>query len=159
MRMTRLAIAACGTFLAAPGLLGAAPAGGPTSEELAAQVRATETAFAASMAARDHAAFVKFLDDEAVFFGRTGVMHGKLEVAAGWKPLFEGPKPPFSWAPEQVEVLSSGTLALSSGPVLDPNGRRTSTFSSIWRRTADGSWKIVFDKGSPYCEEAVKPKE
>jgi ketosteroid isomerase-like protein len=126
---------------------------------LANQVRATETAFAASMAARDHAAFVKCLDDEAVFFGRTRVLHGKSEVAAGWKPLFEGPKPPFSWAPEQVEVLSSGTLALSSGPVLDPDGKRTGTFSSIWRRAADGTWKIIFDKGCSYCEEVAKPKE
>jgi len=50
-----------------------------------------------------------------------------------------------------VEVLDSGTLALSTGPVHDPGGKRIGTFSSIWRREADGSWRIVFDKGCPVC--------
>ena len=49
----------------------------------------------------------------------------------------------------EVEVLDSGTLALSTGPVLDPDGRRVGTFSSVWRREADGAWLVVFDKGCP----------
>ena len=126
----------------------AAPA---TNEELAAQVRATEIAFAKSMADRDHAAFVSHLADEAVFFGR-GVLRGKDAVAAGWKPLFEGEAPPFSWEPEKVQVLDSGTLGLSSGPVRDPSGKRTGTYNSIWRRETDGSWKIIFDNGCPPCD-------
>jgi ketosteroid isomerase-like protein len=48
-----------------------------------------------------------------------------------------------------VEVLDSGTLALSAGPVRDPKGQQIGTFNSIWRREADGSWKIIFDKGCP----------
>ena len=123
-----------------------------TDEQLAAQVRAAETAFAASMAARDHAAFTAHLADEAVFFGRQGPLRGKTAVAAGWKRFFEGPKAPFSWAPETVEVLASGNLALSSGPVRDPEGRATGTFNSIWRREADGRWRVVFDKGCPPCD-------
>jgi ketosteroid isomerase-like protein len=46
-----------------------------------------------------------------------------------------------------IEVLPSGTLALSSGPIHDPNGKQVGTFSSIWRREPDGRWLIVFDKG------------
>jgi len=126
-------------------------AGAQGIEELAQQVRAAETAFARTMADRDHAAFASFLADEAVFFGRSGALRGKAAVAAGWKPLFEGREVPFSWAPEAVEVLDSGTLALSSGPVLDPKGERVGTFNSVWRREADGRWRIVFDKGCPPC--------
>ncbi|HZE88563.1 MAG TPA: DUF4440 domain-containing protein, partial [Verrucomicrobiae bacterium] len=59
-----------------------------TNQELAQQVRATETAFAATMAARDHAAFTSFLADEAVFFGGRTVQRGKVAVAAAWKRFF-----------------------------------------------------------------------
>src|ERR1700693_3299408 len=41
----------------------------PTATELKQQVAATETAFAKTMADRDHAAFTSFLADEAVFLG------------------------------------------------------------------------------------------
>ena len=134
------------------GALLATPAGAATNEELARLVREAETAFAATMAARDHTAFVAFVADEALFVGRDGVLRGREAVGAGWKAFFDGPQAPFSWAPAQVEVLDSGTLALSSGPVHDPTGRQIGTFTSIWRRQADGAWRIVFDKGCPACD-------
>ena len=109
------------------------------------------------MAARDHAAFAAHLASEAVFFGANDVLRGRTAVAAGWKRFFDGPTPPFSWEPAQVEVLDSGTLALTSGPVRDPQGRQTGVFNSVWRRDGNGSWKIVFDKGCPPCECAAKP--
>lgn len=115
------------------------------------QVRATETAFAKTMADRDHAAFVSFIAEEAVFWGGSA-LRGRQAVADGWKRFFEGPQAPFSWAPERVAVIASGTLALSSGPVLDPAGTRVGTFTSTWRREQDGSWKIVLDSGCPPCE-------
>ena len=123
----------------------------PDVDALTAQVRDTERAFAASMANRDHAAFVSFLADEAVFVGDPQTLRGKSAVAAGWKTLYEGAQAPFSWEPDRVEVLASGTLGLSSGPVRDPTGARVGTFNSVWRREARGQWKIVFDKGCPRC--------
>jgi len=128
----------------------ATTAGG--SADLAQEVRAAETAFARSMVERDFAAFVAHLADEAVFFSDRGVLRGKDAVAAGWKAYYEGSKAPFSWRPETVEVLASGTLAHSSGPVFAPDGRRFATFNSIWRRDADGRWRVVFDKGTPWRE-------
>jgi uncharacterized protein (TIGR02246 family) len=130
--------------------LAATPSRGASNEELAREVRAVETAFAKTMAARDGGAFASHVADEAVFFGKD-VLRGKAAVVAGWKSFFEGPDAPFSWEPEQVAVLDSGALALSSGPVRDPEGRRIGTFNSVWRREADGRWKVVFDKGCPPC--------
>ncbi len=135
----------------------ASQAEGAVTEELALQVRETEQAFARTMAARDHAAFESYLSDEAVFFGQQRVLRGKAAVAAGWKQFFKGAEAPFSWEPERVEVLDSGTLAFSSGPVRDPQGKTVGTFNSVWRRGADGRWKIVFDKGCPPCECPPKP--
>lgn len=118
--------------------------------ELAAQVRAAEAAFARTMADRNHADFVAHLSEEAIFFSERGVLRGKSAVAAAWQPYYEGPQAPFSWQPDSVEVLDSGTLAHSSGPVFAPDGRRVATFNSIWRREADGRWRVIFDKGYPY---------
>ena len=123
-----------------------------TAVDLADQVRAAETAFAKTMADRDVDAFASFLADEALFFGEEQVLRGKDAIKAGWGAYFAGVTAPFSWSPEVVEVLESGTLAHSSGPVLTPDGQQVGTFNSIWRREADGSWKVVFDKGCAHCD-------
>jgi ketosteroid isomerase-like protein len=122
------------------------PAFPQTPAQLADQVRAAETAFADSMARRDFAAFAAMVSDEAVFFGGQGPLRGKQAVLAGWKAFFDAPSAPFAWKSETVEVLASGTLALSSGPVFDPQGKTIGTFNSIWRREP-GGWRVVFDKG------------
>jgi ketosteroid isomerase-like protein len=124
--------------------------------KLEADVRAAETAFAKTMADRDHAAFARFVADDAVFFGRASVNRGKQAVVESWRGLFDGPKAPFSWSSESAVVLDSGTLAHSSGPVYGEDGKRFGTFNSIWRRERDGTWKVVFDKGCDYCEEKAK---
>jgi ketosteroid isomerase-like protein len=119
---------------------------------LRAEVAATERAFAKSMADRDHGEFTAFLSEEAVFFSGPTPLRGKAAVAAGWKRFFERKDAPFSWEPEKVEVLDSGTLALSSGPVRDRAGKLVGTFTSVWRLEAPGTWRIVLDKGDDACE-------
>jgi ketosteroid isomerase-like protein len=139
----------------AAGMQGAA--GAQSTDDLARQVREAERAFARSMATRDFQAFGELVADEALFFGGRGVQRGKAAVLAGWKPFFDGPNAPFSWEPETVEVLESGTLGLSSGPVKDPSGKQTGVFNSIWRREASGRWKVVFDKGCQVCDCPAGP--
>jgi ketosteroid isomerase-like protein len=118
---------------------------------LTRQVFVAESSFAATMANRDSVAFAGFIASDAVFFGEKAVQRGKAAVVERWDRFFAGPEAPFSWRPEKVEVLDSGGLALSTGPVLDPAGRQIGTFNSIWRRESDGSWRVVFDKGCPVC--------
>jgi ketosteroid isomerase-like protein len=100
------------------------------------------------MADRNLATFKDFVSDEAVFFGPQ-TLRGKPAVVAEWSKFFEGAQAPFSWEPDQVEVLDSGTLALSTGLVRDPSGKVVARFNSIWRLEAPGTWRVVVDKGSP----------
>ena len=123
----------------------------PSPAGLREEVFATERAFAKTMADRDHAAFRSFLAEEAVFFSGEKALRGAGAVAAHWKKYYEGKAAPFSWDPAQVEVLDSGTLALSTGLVREPDGKVSGTFTSIWRREGPGKWRIVFDKGGPVC--------
>ena len=138
-------------FLAMTAPLGPARAQ-PAAGSIADDVRAVERAFAKTMADRSHTAFVAFLSDETVFMPEgAAALRGKPAVAAAWKRFYDAPQAPFSWEPDTVEVLDSGTLALSTGPVRDAQGKRVGTFNSVWRKE-NGGWKIVFDKGCPQCE-------
>jgi ketosteroid isomerase-like protein len=127
--------------------------------DLAQEVSAAESSFAASMAARDFEAFASHIADDAIFFGPATALRGKAAVLEDWRQFFEGEQAPFSWAPEKVEVLSSGKLAHSSGPVRDPSGKQVATFNSIWRLESDGQWRVVFDKGCGVCacQQAAEP--
>jgi ketosteroid isomerase-like protein len=141
--MTRTILsAAVAVASVSPTLLAQAP-----SAALRKQVFAAESSFAASMAKRDFDAFASHVSPEAIFFGDTTVMRGKEAVLNGWRRFFQKSDAPFSWKPDVIEVLQSGNLAISSGPVFDPGGKKVGNFSSIWRRESDGSWKIIFDKG------------
>ncbi|MBU6436059.1 MAG: nuclear transport factor 2 family protein [Betaproteobacteria bacterium] len=146
LSITSLLLAACAAT--------APPA--ETPDTLRQQVRDTEAAFAQTMADRDHAAFTRFLSDEAVFMSGEQPLRGKAAVAAAWKRFYAAPRAPFSWRPERVEVLASGMLAQSSGPVFDANGKRIATFISVWRRESPGVWRIVFDQGCDACDCAAR---
>jgi ketosteroid isomerase-like protein len=122
----------------------------PVSGESARdQVWAAELAFARTLADRNLNGFGDFIAEDAIFFEGARVLRGKSEVVAGWSGFFAGPDAPFSWEPDQVEVLGSGDLALSTGPVRDPKGNIVARFNSIWRLEPSGQWRVVFDKGSP----------
>jgi CubicO group peptidase (beta-lactamase class C family)/ketosteroid isomerase-like protein len=138
-----------------------ASASGPkaTSAALAAarsQVESAERAFAATMAQRDVAGFDRFVADEAIFYAGEKPLRGKAAITTAWSKFYQGPQAPFSWEPDHIEVLDSGALALSSGPVKDPQGQVVARFNSIWRRGDDGAWRVVFDKGCDACPCATQ---
>ena len=151
MRHIILIAAACLTLLG-----GCASSPSASAVDLKKQVADTERAFAKTMADRDLAAFTSFLSDETVFFSGPTPLHGKDAVVNWWKRYYDQPEPRFSWTPEEVEVLASGTLALTHGPVHDAKGKLVGRFTSIWRLEAPGKWRIIFDKGSEVCD-CVKP--
>lgn len=118
-----------------------------THVDLRAEVMAHERAFAATMAARDFEGFGRHLSQEAIFMEGSTAQRGKAAVLAAWRRYYDGRQPPFSWEPEQVEVVESGTLAYSTGPIRDAQGRRIGSYNSVWRLEAPGRWAVVFDRG------------
>jgi ketosteroid isomerase-like protein len=148
MRLQSISIL-CASFLM---IVAAGSAARISNADLKKQVAEAERAFAATMKARDHAAFKTFVSDEAVFLSASGALRGKEAVASAWRRYYDKPAAPFSWEPEQVEVVDSGTLAYSGGPVYDPSGKVIGRFNSIWRLEAPGTWKVIFDRGSELCD-------
>jgi ketosteroid isomerase-like protein len=114
------------------------------------EVIATERAFARTMADRNFKAFSALLSSEAIFFTGSRVEHGPGEIEATWRPYFAGPSAPFSWVPDNVQVLPSGKLALSTGPIY-VQGKEVGRFNSVWRLEGSHTWRIVFDKGEAVC--------
>ena len=127
-----------------------------TTGELRKQVMDAERAFAATMKTRDFNGFTRFLADEAIFMSPQGALRGKAAIANGWRQYYTQTQAPFSWEPDEVEVVDSGTLAYSGGPVYDAAGRRIGRFNSIWRPKAPGQWEVVFDRGSDFGPPAPK---
>jgi len=123
----------------------------PTAKEPHTTVEETERAFANTMAQRDFEKFKSFISEDAIFFSGTTPLRGKQQIADAWEGFFKDPTAPFSWEPENVEVLDTGTLAWSTGPVYDPEGKVVATFNSVWQLNASHQWRIIFDKGNDVC--------
>ena len=127
-------------------------------------LRATEIAFAASVADKDRDRFASFIADEAIFVAGT-VLRGKQAIVDGWEVFFREDAPQLTWAPEVVEIQGGGELGMTRGPFtlkqVGPDGEAVSQsglFNSIWKRQPNGAWQIIFDTGCPPCQ-SVRPGE
>ena len=123
-----------------------------SNDDAVRAVTDAEIAFARTMANRDHRAFLEFVAAEAVFLNGGRPLVGRDAVGRHWERFYAGPTAPFSWRPDLVVVLDSGTLAQSVGPVSNPAGKVVARFYSTWRREDDGRWRVVFDDGYDVCE-------
>jgi ketosteroid isomerase-like protein len=127
-------------------------------QELEASLRATELAFAASVADQDRGAFAGFIADEAIFVAAT-VLQGKQAVLDGWAVFFGDGAPKLVWKPELVVIQDDGALGMTRGPFAveqpGPDGTvmsQSGLFTSVWEHQADGGWKVIFDAGCPPCQ-------
>ena len=112
----------------------------------AAEVKAAEIAFATTMADRKFDRFADFVADDAVFNGDKPHI-GKPAVLEAWKGFFGATPAPFSWSPDAIAPTADGRYAISTGLARDAAGRVISRFTSIWRKDADGHWRVVADQG------------
>ncbi len=103
-------------------------------------------------------AFLAHLADEVLLLDR-GV---RTRAAAADYMEKEGDTKAISWKPFYADVSTAGDLAyvcgewLFKGPGAD--GKPTEAagvYSAIWKRQADGAWKMVFDNGRPYPRDVI----
>lgn len=124
-------------------------------------VVAAERAFAADAGARGaRAAFLAVLADDSVVLspgpraGRT-VWEAREDLAGR-----------LEWAPAVAEVAAAGDLAYTSGPWRftpkdSDKPAAWGEFLTLWRKQADGSWKVLLDHGighgeAPFPDQVVR---
>ncbi|HMV82704.1 MAG TPA: DUF4440 domain-containing protein [Blastocatellia bacterium] len=72
------------------------------------------------------------------------------------------PRPVLNWAPIYGDISAAGDMGYTTGPFLvedrSPAKRpaRHGMYSSVWKKQADGTWKVVLDLGIQ-LNEAVAP--
>jgi ketosteroid isomerase-like protein len=143
------------------------PAGALASTDAAAleaQIRAADTAFCAFAATHGvAAAFAEFAAPDATLLGTDPEhLRGQAAVAREFGHVPPGLK--LTWKPLFASVAASGDLGYTWGSylIVDAHadgtvGRETGHYCTIWRRQADGRWKLVLDTGEPDPPPA-KPK-
>ena len=132
---------------------GAATLHGP--KDAAESVLATEHAFVARVReAGVAAAFRDFMDPtDGLSFGGGPPMRGSKAIFEG----HGGAKPnadKLTWEPEEIFAAKGGDMAVSWGTyVFTPAAANakpsTGRFVTVWRKTADGTWKGLVDIGAP----------
>ncbi|TDJ33497.1 MAG: DUF4440 domain-containing protein, partial [Gammaproteobacteria bacterium] len=96
------------------------------------------------------------LIDENAIFTSGAPLRGRAAIGEGWKGFFTEDGPTLVWEPTSAEVRPGGDIGVTHGPYelsSKNEGGVTHTgqgmFFSVWERQDDGSWKIIFDSGTP----------
>jgi ketosteroid isomerase-like protein len=144
-----VAAALCGLFLICPI---EAQRGEPLPPSLVKMID-TERAFAArALVVGWKQAFLDYFSDDAIGFDDDQVGLAKDQIS-------KNPDPPKNlqliWEPRYGDIASNGELGYLTGPVRNilpsrNNGQpRHSNYASVWKRQADGTYRVVMDFGVP----------
>ena len=127
----------------------AAPQHPPAFDEMAD----TERAFARrAQEVSVRQAFIEFFADEAVAFQSGQPASAQSEMKK--RPLdARDPNLLFIWEPRYGDIAASGELGWLTGPVRsgrkdEPGKIRHGNYASIWKRQADGRFKVMIDLGT-----------
>lgn len=131
-----------------------------------AAIREADAASLRAIAAKQIDATVSYYDEGAsILIPNAPIATGSVEIRKAWEQMFGIPG--FKLAPKtaKVEVARSGDLAYtqgtyefaatgSSGAPIEDRGK----FVVVWKKQADGAWKIVADIWNSDMPPAPAPK-
>ena len=134
-------------------ILGAQTCGSSTTDSSA--LLSADRAFNDATATRGLDGFLSFLaDDVATLRPDLPILTGKKTLAEAWTPLLTNPALSIRWKPLMGRMSAGCDFGYTIGSYeitrTDAQGRRvsgTGKYVTIWRRQADGSWKVAFDSG------------
>lgn len=143
---------------AVDGIRGESPetADRPSPDADAEVLMEADRAFAAAVAEGGSEAWAFwFHEDGAMIQPRVGEVRGRDEIRAFMAGL-DDPGTSLRWEPLRAEIAASGDLGWTTGTYVSASVgeageavRGEGRYVSIWRRAADGSWKVVMDLGNP----------
>jgi ketosteroid isomerase-like protein len=95
-----------------------------------------------------------FAADARIFPPGEPVIEGIEAIKAYYRKTGFDPKP-LSWKPAYADLAASGdlgyTVGYASWPATDDKGQRVtrgSKYLTVWKKQADGSWKVAADMGN-----------
>jgi ketosteroid isomerase-like protein len=114
-----------------------------------------DQAFDRATATKGLEGFASFIaDDVSTLRPDKPVITGKSAMVDLWTPLLHNPALSIRWKPLSASASTGGDLGYTVGSYeitqTDDKGKTvaaTGKYVTIWRKQADGSWKVVFDSG------------
>ena len=117
-----------------------------------AAIRDADAQWSKTAGAKDLDGTVAYYTDDATVLSPNAPMTtGKQAIRAVWAELL-GPGTSIAWQANKVEVARSGDLSYIMGTyqltMNDPHGNPVTDkgkFVEVWKKQADGKWKVVAD--------------
>ncbi len=114
-----------------------------------------EGEFMKAAAEKGSAGYMSYYAEDAVEVPNGGpLIRGKIEIAKGMGFL-DDKHNQLTWAPVGADISAAGDLGYTYGTYefhsQDKNGKATveyGKYTSIWKKQADGGWKVVLDMGN-----------
>ncbi len=120
--------------------------------------------FARDVAERGTAAWAEaFAEDGAMVIANTPLVRGREKIrelmAELGDPRKAKPELLIRWRPLGAQVSDDGTLGWTYGNSvsISSRGEHQGKYVTIWRKQADGAWKVQADQGSPGWADPASP--
>ncbi len=116
--------------------------------------------FAQAVATKGVEGWMAFMADNAVILRRQPFV-GKEAIRAAMQKAFSDASVTLTWTPTRGQVFKSGDLGYTVGRYQlvhrTDRGENVTrgTYLTVWQKQTDGSWKVIWDGGSP---DPAKPK-